>query len=152
MKKILSASICVALTACSVEPQVPTNGIQDSLKAKKYFSDLLEYTTNVSGVKKVVLDPNSKIVIIGLRAEKDYKADHIPKSINLAFDKYNTFEGNETEFPGLKRDAYNYVYCYDGTCKLAEKAANKFASLGYPVKIMIGGYTSWKEHKYPLKK
>jgi hypothetical protein len=33
----------------------------------------------------------------------------------------------------------------------AQKAAKKFAALGYPVKEIIGDYESWVEYKYPLE-
>jgi rhodanese-related sulfurtransferase len=37
-------------------------------------------------------------------------------------------------------------------CNLAQKAAKKFASLGYPVKEMAGGFTEWEKKKYPIEK
>lgn len=152
MKAKILGVVCIALTGCSVQTQMNNNNIQDSQKAYEFFQDELEYTTNPGGVKKVTLDPNSKIVIVDVRDEDSYKSGHIPKSINLPFKKYNSFEGNETEFPGLRRDAYNYIYCYEGACNLSQKAAKKFASLGYPVKEVVGGYASWKDHKYPIEK
>jgi len=61
----------------------------------------------------------------------------------MPFDKYNSFDGNETDFPQLRKDGYNFIYCYEEECNLAYKAARKFASLGYPVKVIKGGFESW---------
>lgn len=147
--------ICIlglALAGCSAQTQLDSNNIQDSQKAYAYFQNELEYTTNPAGVKKAALDATSKIVIVDVRTEDAYKTGHIPRAINLPFKKYNSFEGNETEFPGLRKDAYNYVYCYESGCNLGQKAAKKFASLGYPVREVVGGYASWKDHKYPIEK
>lgn len=152
MKKQILSIICIALAGCTPQLQMNDHQIQDSQKAYDFFKDKLEYTTNPAGVKKAALDPNSKIVIVDVRAEEAYKAGHVPKAINFPFKKYNSFDGNETEFPGLRRDAYNYVYCYESGCNLGQKAAKKFASLGYPVKEVVGGYESWKDHKYPIEK
>jgi rhodanese-related sulfurtransferase len=34
---------------------------------------------------------------------------------------------------------------------LAQKAAKKFASLGYPVRELVGGYEGWVEGKFPVE-
>ena len=55
-------------------------------------------------------------------------------------------------FLGLSKNKINYMYCYELYCSLSQKAAKKFASLGYPVKKIKGGLKAWKEHAYPIEK
>lgn len=102
-------------------------------------------------VKQAVLDKNPNVVIVDVRDEDHYKKGHIAGAIHICHKMYNNFEGNETEFPGLTKDGVNYVYCYTKESTLSEKAARKFASLGYPSKDMIGGFDSWEEAGYPVE-
>jgi rhodanese-related sulfurtransferase len=125
--------------------------VQDTEAALKYFENELNFTANLGSVKKV---SEGKVdgVIIDLRKKEDFDRGHIPGAINIPFDKYDGFEGKQAEFPGLSKDKINYVYCYELLCNLSQKAAKKFASLGYPVKDVKGGFKAWEEHNYPVKK
>jgi rhodanese-related sulfurtransferase len=42
------------------------------------------------------------------------------------------------------------VYCAGPHCNGADKAATRLASLGRPVKIMIGGVTGWLDEGFAL--
>jgi rhodanese-related sulfurtransferase len=126
--------------------------LQDSAKAVEYFQNELNFATNPHGVKQVVDGEVKNVRIIDVRDAKTFAKGHIPGAINVPYEKYDSFDGPETEFPGLQKDGFNYVYCYEHLCNLAQKAAKKFASLGYPVKEMVGGFEEWKEHQYPIEK
>ena len=134
------------------EKAAPQHPFQDSAKAVEYFENELNFTTNPYGTKKVVEGEIKDVTIVDVRDAKEFAKGHIPGAINIPFDKHQSFEGPETEFPGLRKDGFNYVYCYELLCNLAQKAAKKFASLGYPVKEIVGGFEEWKEHKYPIEK
>ena len=125
--------------------------VQDTEAAFKYFSDELSFTAG-PGTAKKVSEGKLDGVIIDLRREEHFDKGHIPGAINLPFNKYDGFEGNQTDFPGLSKDKINYVYCYELLCNLSQKAAKKFASLGYPVKEIKGGLKSYEEHLYPIEK
>lgn len=125
--------------------------IQDTEAAAKYFEDELNFTANPGSVKKVS-EGKADGIIIDLRKKEDFDKGHIPGAINIPFDKYDGFEGLQTEFPGLAKNKINYVYCYELLCNLSQKAAKKFASLGYPVKEVKGGFKAWEEHKYSVEK
>ena len=43
------------------------------------------------------------------------------------------------------------VYCAGPHCNGADKAAFKLASLGRPVKVMIGGMTGWADEGFPFE-
>lgn len=125
--------------------------IQDTQAATKYFEDKLNYTANSFSLKKVS-DGEIEGVIVDLRRKENFEQGHIPRAINIPFDKFNDFEGQQTEFPGLSKNKINYLYCYEHLCNLSQKAAKKFASLGYPVKEVEGGFKAWEEHNYPVEK
>jgi len=126
--------------------------IQDTQKAVQYFEEELNFKTNPHGTKYVVDGTIKNVTLVDVRAAKDYAEGHIPGAINIPYDKYNNFEGNETAFPGLRKDGYNYIYCYELLCNLGQKAAKQFASKGYPVKEMVGGFQSWQEKGYAAEK
>lgn len=125
--------------------------IQDTQAAAKYFEDKLNYTANSMSLKKVS-DGKVEGVIVDLRRKENFEQGHIPGAINIPFDKFNDFEGQQTEFSGLSKNKINYLYCYEHLCNLSQKAAKKFASLGYPVKEVEGGFKAWEEHNYPVEK
>jgi rhodanese-related sulfurtransferase len=135
------------------QQQVSTSSaIQDTAKAARYFEDEMSFNTNPYGVNTAITSKQQNITIVDVRAAKDYAAGHIPGAINIPYEKWNGFEGQESEIPGLRKDGFNYIYCYELLCSLAQKAAKKFATLGYPVKEMKGGFDSWKSHHYPIAK
>ena len=152
MKSFYLFLITICLSACcQMNHNKSHNKIQDTAVAMKYFENEMNFTTNPGGAK-AALDKKQNVTIVDVRREADFKAGHIPGAINLPFDKWDRFEGNQTEFPGLRKDGYNYVYCYELLCNLGQKAAKKFASLGYPAKELKGGFQSWKDHKYQIEK
>ncbi len=125
--------------------------IQNTKKAARYFKDELAFTSNPYSVK-FALDKKERTIIVDVRSEKDYNAGHIPGAINIPCEKWISLDNPKAEIPGLIRDGFNYVYCYALLCSLSTRAAQKFASLGYPVKEIKGGFAAWKESKYAIEK
>lgn len=125
---------------------------QDSTSAEQYFFNEMNFTTNPHGLKDVIDGKKHNVIIIDIRSEKDFLKGHIPGAVNLPYDKYDGFEGSETIFPSLRKDSFNYIYCYELLCNLSQKACKKFASLGYPVKEVKGGFKAWQEHGYHIEK
>jgi rhodanese-related sulfurtransferase len=115
----------------------------DPQRARQYFSDKLAFTTG-----PIELERNLKqndIAIIDVRAEEDYVQGHIPGAINLPKEKWQTLEG-------LRKDALNVVYCYTHVCHLAATAAVEFASKGYSVMELEGGFDTWKKYELEIEK
>lgn len=152
VKSILIAAVplYVVLGAAPTEPQ-PANPLQDTEDAVEYFEAELAYKTNGHFIKKAVKEQRKDVVIVDVRAANDFAKGHIPGAINIPFEKFSSFEGTETEFEGLRKDGFNCIYCYTATCNLAQKAARKFASLGYPVKEIMGGFELWASHQNPIE-
>jgi rhodanese-related sulfurtransferase len=150
---VVGISILSLCNALGDQPSsdAPKNALQDTQKAAQYFEDEMNFKTNISFIKRALKEKIENVIIVDVRSANDFAKGHIPGAINIPFDQYNKFEGPETAFPGLRKDAFNCIYCYTLTCSLSQKAAKKFASLGYPVKEIIGGYDAWVDHKYPVE-
>lgn len=155
-KKIIHLSLLALIGINGVE-SAKADTLQDTTEAASYFEKQLNFYTNPYAVnsfkdgKMIIGDKALKVVIVDVRAEKDFRVSHIPGAINLPYDKFNNFTGEEMEFAGLTKDGFNIIYCYTADCNLSKKACIKFASLGYPVKEMTGGFEAWVQHKYRLE-
>jgi rhodanese-related sulfurtransferase len=110
----------------------------DPKEALRYFSDKMSFTTGPVELNTALGAEN--IVIVDVRAAKDYEEAHIPGSVNLPKDRWSTYAG-------LSRDKLNVLVCYSHVCHLAATAAVEFARAGYSVMELEGGFKSWKEHK-----
>lgn len=121
-----------------------TTTLPDAAKARAFFEDKVNYTTGPVEVDRM-LKEHQNINVIDVRAEEDYAKGHIPGALNLPKEKWSTAEG-------LSRDRTNIVYCYSQVCHLAAKAALEFASKGYPVMELDGGFDEWKEHDLEVEK
>ena len=51
----------------------------------------------------------------------------------------------------LSRDKTNVVYCYSQQCHLAAQACVAFASKGFPVMELEGGFGTWKENELRIE-
>jgi rhodanese-related sulfurtransferase len=109
----------------------------DPEKARQFFADKMAFTTGPIEVANN-LKQGTDLVVIDVREEEDYRKGHVPGAINLPYDRWPTFDG-------LRKDALNVIYCYSPVCHLAAMAAVEFASKGYPVMELEGGFEAWKE-------
>ena len=110
----------------------------DPVKAQRFFEDKITFTTGPVELDRMIRN-GEEITVVDVRAAEDYRAGHIPGAIHLPKDKWHTLEG-------LREERVNVIYCYSQVCHLAAAAAAKFASRGFPVMEMDGGFKSWQEH------
>ena len=118
--------------------------ISDPQKAKEYFEAKMAFTTGPVELERM-MKQSENINIVDVRAAEDYAEGHIPGAVNLPKDKWQTLEG-------LRKDKTNVLYCYSQVCHLAATAAVEFASKGYPVMELEGGFRAWKEHDMEIEK
>jgi rhodanese-related sulfurtransferase len=118
--------------------------VSDPQKAKEYFQDKMAFTAGPVELERM-MKQGENINIVDVRAAEDYAEGHIPGAINLPKDRWQTLEG-------LRKDKTNVVYCYSLVCHLAAAAALEFASNGYPVMELEGGFRTWKEHDMDIEK
>ena len=115
----------------------------DTNKAVDYFKTKVEFTTGPVELKHLI-DLGENINIVDVRLSEDFITGHIPGSINLPKDKWDTLEG-------LSHDRNNIVYCYSDACHLSAEAALLFAGRGFSVIELDGGFDEWKRHGLPLE-
>jgi rhodanese-related sulfurtransferase len=115
----------------------------DQMKAQQFFTNKITFTAGPVEVNHMIQD-RAPMVIVDVRAVKDYQAGHVPGAINLPQEKWDTLQG-------LQKDKKNILYCYSIVCHLAAKAGVEFAAKGFPVVEMEGGFKSWQEHKLDIE-
>ena len=118
--------------------QSSMNRLHDPARARAYFEDKLAFTTGPVELERWIKAGEDNLVVVDVRAEEDYAKGHIPGSINLPREKWDSLKG-------LTKNKTNVVYCYSQQCHLAANACVQFASRGYPVMEMEGGFAAWKQ-------
>jgi rhodanese-related sulfurtransferase len=116
----------------------------DPAQAKQFFADKLAFTTGPVELARN-LKQEAHIAVIDVREADDYRKEHIPGSINLPHDQWRRPDG-------LRKDALNVLYCYTQQCHLAATAALEFASKGYSVMELEGGFEAWKENDLEIER
>ena len=117
--------------------------INDPAKAKEYFEAKMTFTTGPVELERIM--KKSEVNVVDVRAAEDYAEEHIPGAINLPKDQWHTLKG-------LRKDKINVLYCYSHVCHLAATAALEFASKGYPVMELEGGWRWWKNDGFDTEK
>ena len=113
--------------------------------ARKHFAKLLELETDCADVNHAIASGHRDFVLLDVRSEELFQAGHLPAAVSLPHWKMN--EKTLSEYP---TETTFVVYCAGPHCNGADKAAHKLASLGRPVKKMIGGVTGWKDEGLSL--
>jgi len=121
-----------------------TNQIHDPARAKAYFEDKLAFTTGPVELDRWIKSRENNLVIVDVRAEEDFEKGHIPGAINLPKDQWENPQG-------LSKDKTNVVYCYTQQCHLGANACVRFASRGFPVMELDGGFEAWKENELDIE-
>jgi rhodanese-related sulfurtransferase len=115
----------------------------DPARAKEYFEDKLAFTTGPVELERAM--KAHEVNVVDVRAAEDYQQGHIPGARNLPKDRWSTLEG-------LDHDKPNVLYCYSQVCHLAATAAVEFASHGYSIIELEGGFEGWKDYEMPIEK
>jgi len=112
--------------------------------ALRHFAGRLAVETDVADVAEALAaggDPG--FVLLDARSPESYAAGHLPGARLLV----RPFAAEDVAALG---DALLVVYCWGPACNGATKAAGELASLGRPVKEMIGGFEYWERDGHPI--
>ena len=123
----------------------PELKINQPVEARKYFENKLAFSLGPMEVEHFRHDGESDFNIIDVRATEDYDEGHVPGAVSLPEDQWESLKG-------LSRDKPNVVYCYSQTCHLAARASLYFASRGFPVMEMDGGFEDYREHNLAVER
>ncbi len=96
---------------------------------------------------KTRLDRQDKFVLIDVREDREYDADHIPGAVHLGKGII------ERDIEGKYTDLNTPLVLYCGGGFRSALAADNLQKMGYTNVIsMDGGIREWREKKYPLVK
>ena len=96
---------------------------------------------------KARLDRHDNFVLIDVREDREYDADHLPGAVHLG--KGIIERDIEGKYPDLNTPMV--LYCGGGF--RSAMAADNLQKMGYTdVVSMDGGVREWREKKYPLEK
>jgi len=118
--------------------------VTDPEEAKDYFQTKMNFTTGPVELERMQKD-GSPIKVIDVREADDYAKGHIPGAVNLPKEKWESLAG-------LDKNKINVLYCYSQVCHLAASAGLFFASKGYPVMELEGGWKTWNEFEMGVEK
>jgi rhodanese-related sulfurtransferase len=119
----------------------------DPAEAREHFGRKLRYETDPADVRADVDRGISGFVLVDTRSREAYHEGHVPGAVSLPYADMD--EGTVASLVGEK---VAITYCWGPACNAATKGALKLASLGVPVKEMIGGYEYWVKEGYPVER
>ncbi|AEV63865.1 rhodanese-like domain-containing protein [Pseudomonas ogarae] len=113
--------------------------------ALQHFSRRLTFETDCSDVHASQEAGNIDFVLVDVRGPLAYERGHVPGAINLP-----TRTLTAQALAAYAKTTLFVVYCAGPHCNGANKAAVRLATLGYPVKEMIGGVMGWLDEGFRL--
>ena len=109
------------------------------------FESSLAFETDCWDVHHSLATGQADFVLLDVRGPEAFAAGHVPGAIHLPHGKI--VESRLRDYPG---NTLFVAYCAGPHCNGATRAAIRLASLGRPVKIMIGGVTGWLDEGFAL--
>lgn len=131
------------MPAKRTKPLVAGIPAASSAAAVAHFAGLLSFETDCWDVHHDL--GSATFVLLDVRSPELYAAGHVPGALNLPHARIN--ERNLADHPA---DTLFVVYCSGPHCNGADRAALRLATLGRPVKKMIGGIEGWKDEGFEL--
>ena len=115
-------------------------------EAKAHFARRLSFETDCADVYTANVDGTKDFVLVDVRSERLFAEAHVPGSVHIP----------RAELTAERLAAYGpetlfVVYCAGPHCNGANRAALQIASLGRPVKEMIGGIIGWRDEGFPVE-
>lgn len=116
-------------------------------EAARHFRARLGFETDVSDVAAALAADEPGFVLVDTRSEAAWAAGRIPGAIHLPGRRIAD-SAHERVAPGIPV----VVYCWGPGCNGATRAALAFATLGHPVKEMLGGFEYWAREGFPVER
>lgn len=108
-----------------------TRASMDVEGARRYFADKMAFTTGPVELMRAV--EHDEVNVVDLRDADSFAKGHVPGASNLPQSDWSSQDV-------LEKERINVLYCYHEDCHLAAKAALTFATAGYPVMELDGGW------------
>lgn len=117
----------------------------DPAIAVVHFRAALQFETDCSDVASALATGTPGFVLLDVRSPALFAQGHVPGAVNLPHGKI--VESKLVDYPA---DTLFVTYCAGPHCNGATRGALRFAQLGRPVKVMIGGITGWLDEGFRL--
>ncbi|MGI9822424.1 rhodanese-like domain-containing protein [Agromyces sp. Marseille-Q5079] len=111
--------------------------VADPADAIAHFRGRLGFEADVSDVQAALAD-GEPFVLIDTRNDAAWTQGHVPGAVHLP---RRDIGARAASIVAVGTPVV--VYCWGPGCNGATRAALEFATLGYPVKEMIGGFEYW---------
>jgi rhodanese-related sulfurtransferase len=116
----------------------------DSETARSHFNNRLQFETDPDDVATAVASGATDFVLLDARSSEAYRAGHLPGAHNLS----RPYSLDDLAQLG---DRLFVVYCWGPGCNGAVRAAREIATIGLPVKEMMGGFEYWVREGHPIE-
>jgi len=113
--------------------------------AMKHFQQRMAFETDCWDVHHAISQDCADFVLLDVRSKELYAQGHLPTAVHLPHSQID-----RSTLPDLPDGHIYVVYCAGPHCNGANKGALKLATLGVPVKEMIGGVEGWKDEGFHL--
>lgn len=120
---------------------IPAAAPEDAIR---HYAARLSHETDCSDVHAAMSKGQQDFVLLDVRGRTAYATAHVPGAVSLPHADI-TAERIARTWP---EDTLFVTYCAGPHCNGADRAALKLATLGYAVKIMIGGMTGWADEGF----
>jgi rhodanese-related sulfurtransferase len=117
----------------------------ESAVAVAHFAGLLALETDCWDVHASLAAGAEDFVLLDVRSAESFAAGHIDGARSLPHRAIDS-----ASLDALGADTLLVVYCAGPHCNGADRAALRIATLGRPVKKMIGGVTGWADEGFEL--
>lgn len=132
----------------SLDDQNPVTSIPPAAPAEAlaHFQSLLVFETDCWDVHEAMKLSEPGFVLLDVRSPELFHQGHVPGSVNVPHRKIN-----DRNLAPCNPSTLFVVYCAGPHCNAADRAAVRLASLGRPVKKMIGGLEGWKDEGFDVE-
>lgn len=118
----------------------------DSASALQHFESAFRFETDCWDVHDSMSSGRQDFVLVDVRSHDLYAKGHVPGAISIPHGKII-----ESTMGKYSPETIFVVYCAGPHCNGAHRGAVRFARLGRPVKLMIGGITGWLDEGFELQ-
>jgi len=142
---LISAALGAAVNLIRPDsiPFVETWSMADKLAAEG--GDTLAITLE----RAAALFSDNTAIFLDARSPAEYDRGHIQGAVNLPWHEVDNYF--ETVIMTLNPEAIYITYCDGAVCSLSHDLAMLLKDLGFTrVKVLVNGWTLWKEHDLPV--
>ncbi|MGX1586007.1 rhodanese-like domain-containing protein [Microbacterium sp. NPDC055502] len=110
-----------------------------------YFAAKLAYETDPADVH-AARTAGEQLVVVDVRSSEAWIQGRVTGAVHMHHSEIAARAPQE-----ISPDAEVVVYCWSPGCNGGTRGAAEFASLGYRVREMIGGFEYWVREGYPVE-